>query len=196
MCQFLYFNLFLKQTQGFRIPNYNKSSTSNDGIWHVYKRPSFFPFERKGAKGWRRGRHEDEIFLRIRCSRICILYGSFMFSSNAQWFKLSCLQFVPQVPNKSTLYPICFAQSHPLVNYIASLKENTRLCPFWDWQKLHHSTTLTWLCHVKRFYFRSEQKSVFFLWGGGHSKSPSPIERKSLDHFHTTQLCPAQTNEF
>lgn len=78
----------------------------------------------------------------------------------------------PQVPNKSILYPICFAQSHSLVNYIGSLKENTTrlLCPFWDWCKLHHSTTPTWLCHVKRFYFRSQQKSVFSFGGGGHSK--------------------------
>jgi hypothetical protein len=126
----------------------------------------------------------------------CILYGSFTFSPNAQWFKLLCLQFVPQVPNKSTLYPICFSQSHPLVNYIASLKENTRLCPFWDWQKLHHSTTLTWLCHVKRFYFRSQPKSVFFFGVVAIQKVPSPNERKSLDHSHTTQLCPARANKF
>jgi hypothetical protein len=149
--------------------NYNKSSTSNGGMWNVYKRPSFFLFERKGAKGWRRGRHEDVIFWEFVVPK-CILYCSFMFSPNAQWFKLLCLQFVPQVPNKSTLYPICFAQSHLLVNYIGSLKENTRLCPFWDWRKFHHSTTRTWLCHVKRFYFRVN-KRVLFLWGGGHSKS-------------------------
>jgi hypothetical protein len=154
-----------------------------------------FLLRERGQRGGDEGGMRMRFFWEFDVPK-CILYGSFMFSSNAQWFKLSCLQFVPQVPNKSTLYPICFAQSHPLVNYIASLKENTRLCPFWEWQKLHHSTTLTWLCHVKRFYFRSEQKSGFFLWGGGHSKSPSPIERKSLDHFHTTQLCPAQTNEF
>jgi len=59
---------------------------------------------------------------------------------------LLCSQFVPQVPNNSTLYCIPFAQSPPLVNYIVSSEEKTTLGIFWE----HGKVKITWSCD--RFY--------------------------------------------
>ncbi len=140
--------------------NYNKSSTSNDGMWNVYTRGqvSFLLRERVQRGG-------DEGGMRMRFFENLVFPNAFCMVPSCSHqmpngFNLLCLQFVPQVPNKTTLYPICFAQSHLLVNYIGSIKEYTRLCSFWDWLKLQHGTTRTWLCRVKKFYFRSQQKSV------------------------------------
>jgi hypothetical protein len=49
---------------------------------------------------------------------------------------LLCSQFVPQLPNSSTLYRICFAQSPPLFNYIDSSKEKITLGVLWECGKI------------------------------------------------------------
>jgi len=58
-------------------------------------------------------------------------------SSQVPYGYLLCSQFVPQVPNRFPittplwLYPICFAQSPCLVNYICSTKENNNIIWLW-----------------------------------------------------------------
>jgi hypothetical protein len=69
-----------------------------------------------------------------------------------------CSLFVPQVPNSTKLYTLCFAQSPPLVNYIGSSKEKTTLGVFWEWGKLRS------LGHVGMFYFRSLPLCGCFWW--------------------------------
>jgi hypothetical protein len=46
------------------------------------------------------------------------------------------LAILAQIPNTSTLYRICFAQSPPLVNYIDSSKEKITLGVLWECGKI------------------------------------------------------------
>jgi hypothetical protein len=67
-------------------------------------------------------------FWNLMFSTIC--NGSFIFPTKMSNGHSLYSQYVPQVPNSNTVHPICFAESHLLVNHIPSLKNKTTICLF------------------------------------------------------------------
>jgi hypothetical protein len=74
--------------------------------------------------------YDDFQHIKFIFHKISFLY----FDINVRY--LLCSQFIPQVPNSSTLYHICFAQSPPLVNYMDGSKENITLGVLWECGKI------------------------------------------------------------
>jgi hypothetical protein len=64
---------------------------------------------------------------------------------------LICSQLVPQVPNSTTLYPLCFAQSS-LITYLASPREKTATYLFWECPKFWANLTFLWESSVPLLY--------------------------------------------
>ncbi len=102
---------------------------------------------------------------------------------------LLCFQFVLEVSNKCTLFPVCFSQS-TIVNYILQLTKKRRLHNVYFESIISLLITFPGLGHVKRFHFRRDYQLWVLFWGWRTNQRGPLLKEKKCLHKPPNYLIP------